>query len=158
VDVGLYLGMLSGWARSGRASKKPNSKNCYLGPARLSGLIFLPKPDPSGQNIVGPSGRAFTNFTFFLPKPGPLLLSGHKFMPRPSPTACFGPTGWTIFGPGRAGLPMPSYTCRANGTAWSIDLTLFQIGERSHVVRFGKACLDGSICTYVYIRACRCSW
>jgi hypothetical protein len=76
------------------------------GPARLSGLIFLPKPGPSGQNSVGPSscwaGPSLI-LRFSLPKPGSLLLSGLKFLPRPGPIACFGPTGRAIFGPGRSG-------------------------------------------------------
>jgi hypothetical protein len=42
---------------------------------------------------------------FPLPKPGLLLLSGLKFLPRPGPIACFGPTGRAIFGPG---FPCPA--------------------------------------------------
>jgi hypothetical protein len=90
----LYLGMSSGQAGSGRASKKPDSKN-------YRAMFFC----------LGLGRRAGTSVIshFFLPKPSPLLLSGHKFLPKPSPTACFSPTGRAIFGPGWAGLPMPSY-------------------------------------------------
>jgi hypothetical protein len=109
-------GHVVGPGRVGPGQQKARLQNLLPRPglARLSGLIFLPKPGPSGQNSVGPSGcRAGPSLIshFSLPKPGPLLLSGLKFLPRPGPIACFGPTGRAIFGPGRAGPVGPGFPC-----------------------------------------------
>jgi hypothetical protein len=113
-----------GWVGPGQQKARLQNLLPRPGPAWLSGLIFLSKPGPSGQNSVGPSGRRAGPsliLRFSLPKPGPLLLSGLKFLPRPSLIACFGPTGRPFSGrAGRAGLPMPSYTvygCRYRSSA-----------------------------------------
>jgi hypothetical protein len=101
----LYLGMLSGRAGPGRASKKPDSKICYPGPTRpgCRASFFCPSPARRAKIVSGRRAGPSLISRFSLPKPGPLLLSGLKFLPRPGPIACFGPTGRAIFGPGRSG-------------------------------------------------------
>jgi hypothetical protein len=90
-------GMSLGRAGSGWASKKPDSKNCCPGRAEF----FLCRPGPSGQNIVGPSGRAgpFLNLPKLLPRPDPTCLSGQISLPRPDPLGQNKRSGWAIFGP-----------------------------------------------------------
>jgi hypothetical protein len=110
----------------GRASKKPDSRNCYPGPARpdCRASFFCPSPARRAKILSGHQAGPSLILCFFLPKPGPLLLLGRKFLPRPGPTACFGPTGWAIFGPGQAGLPMPRYTLsRPHHVACEVDFS-----------------------------------
>jgi hypothetical protein len=114
-DNHLYLGMLLGRAGSGRANKKPDSKICYPGPARpgCRASFFCPSPAHRAKIVSGRRAGPSLISRFSLPKPGPLLLSGLKFLPRPGPIACFGPMGRAIFGPGRAGPVGPGFPCPA---------------------------------------------
>jgi hypothetical protein len=110
----VYLGIFSG-----RARKKPDSKICGLGLVRPDcratfsslGLVrpdcratfSSPGPAHRGKKSSGRQAGPSVNHHFLHPRPGLSLLSVHKFLPRPGLTACFGPTGRTIFGPGRSG-------------------------------------------------------
>jgi hypothetical protein len=53
---GVYLGIFSGWAGSGRAKKKPETENGGLGLARLSGQKMSAQTDSSELFLVGSSG------------------------------------------------------------------------------------------------------
>jgi hypothetical protein len=105
---------LTSWDVTGQAMKKPDSIFCGTGPAPLDyrAAFSCPGPARRAKKSSGRQAGPSVNLRFFLPRPGPLLLSGKKILPRPGPTSCFGPMGRAIFGPGRAGLPMPSYSGR----------------------------------------------
>jgi hypothetical protein len=84
------------------------------GPARLSGLTFLPKPGPRGVFFVGPSGfRAGPSQKRpkIVPRPGPSQLSGHVFATQARPSGRKMRPRPEIFGPGRAGLVGPGFPC-----------------------------------------------
>jgi hypothetical protein len=101
----LYLGIILGRAGLGRAERKPDSIFCCLGLAQPDYRVAFSCPGLArrAKNSSGHRAGPSVNSCFSRPKPGLVLLSGQKILPRSSPIACFGLTGWAIFGLGRAG-------------------------------------------------------
>jgi hypothetical protein len=100
------------WAGPGQEKARLNFLLPRPSPARPGCRAVFSYPGPAHRAKISSGRRAgpSVNSYFSQPKPSPVLLSGHKILPRPSPRTCFGPTGRAIFGLGhRAGLPMPRY-------------------------------------------------
>jgi hypothetical protein len=115
----LYLGMFSGWAGSGRAGKKPDSKICCPGPARPDCRVVFCYPSParlakktSGCRAVGLGLPKICQIFY----PGPTrLVNRAKFLcPGPAHRAKIrgraGPFSGRAGSGRRAGLPMLRYS------------------------------------------------
>jgi hypothetical protein len=111
--------MLSGRAESGRASKKPDSKNCCPGLARpdCRAAFSCPSPARRAKKNIELSGRRAgpsLNLSNLLPRPGPTCQSGQISLPRLGPSGqnkrSAGPFSGQAGSGRRAGLPMLRYT------------------------------------------------
>jgi hypothetical protein len=106
--------MLSGRAGSSRAKQKPDIGNSGPGPAwpDCRATKSLPMSGPTEQNTTGPSGQAFKKMLILSAQARPDSAIGPTFAAQAWPDSMLWPTGWAIFGLGRAGLPMPRYDSR----------------------------------------------
>jgi hypothetical protein len=92
-----YLGMSSGRAGSGQASKKPNSKTDAQAQPDCRAMFFLP------GRAIGPSGQVFLKSSKSPAQAQPVLSIGPDFATQTRPVELNKRSGQATFEPGQVG-------------------------------------------------------